>query len=127
MKKILNYLPYIVALVPQFIFENYTLVLVSTILIGFIAQFFIHREKVFLKIFILETIVFSIIFFLLKDRVFYLNEVSNNLGFSEILIIICFPLLNAVNVSILFFFGYKISNLLSSQMIQMKSKDFNPS
>ncbi|AXT56529.1 MULTISPECIES: hypothetical protein [Aquimarina] len=121
MKKTLNYLPYVVALIPQFVFNNYNLILISTILIGFIAQFVIDRNKVFFKVFILEILAFSIVFFLLKERVYYLNEALNNLGFSEILIVILLPVFNAINISILFFFGYKLSNLI---FLKMRSKEF---
>ncbi|MEP0264428.1 hypothetical protein [Dokdonia sp.] len=115
MKKILNYLPYIVVLIIQFLIDNYTIILISIILIGFIASFKIERKKVFLKSFVIAFIVFATIFLMYQSRVDYIKDLLVNLGLSSAFIYVFFPLLNALNTAILFFFGYKIGTLFTKK------------
>ncbi len=122
MKKILNYLPYIVVLITQFLIDNYTIILISTILIGFIAAFRIEHKKVFLKSFVTAFIVFTTVFLIYQSRVDYVRDILVNLGLSSVFIYVFFPLLNALNTAILFFFGYKIGTLF----IKKKSMSEEP-
>jgi hypothetical protein len=111
MKNLLNYLPYIVVLIAPFLINNYTIILISTILIGFIAAFKIERKKVFLKCFIIGIVVFTIVFLIYQSRVDYVKGLLVNLGLSSVFIFVLFPLFNALNTAILFFFGYKMGVL----------------
>jgi len=122
MKKVINYIPYIIAaLLPQFIFKDYLWILISTILIGFITQLFMKNKKFFLKLFLIELVLFSIVFFIHKNRIVYLNDVAHNLELPEIVLMFLFPIFNALNISILFFLGYKLSSLLFGGIIKLKS------
>lgn len=112
MKNPINYLPYLLALLPQFIFQNYTLVIIGTILTGLIAAYFVAATRVFGKMFIIELFAFTIVFFMLKDRVAYLNGVLNSFALPAIALSIIFPVFNALNIAILFFTGYKLGRLL---------------
>ncbi|WP_428231974.1 hypothetical protein [Flavobacterium sp.] len=112
MKNILNYLPYIVVLIAQFLINNYTIILIFTILAGFIAAFKIEHKNVFWKCFIMGIIVFTTVFLIYESRVDYLKGLFVNMGLSSGFIYVFFPLFNALNTAILFFFGYKIGALM---------------
>lgn len=112
MKKLTSNGPYIIALIPQFIFTNYIWVLISTVLIGFIASYVVSPVKVFGKMFILEFILFFVLFFMLKERVFYLKDVLLYFQVPSMFLSIVLPIFNALNISILFFAGYKSGRLL---------------
>lgn len=115
MKNILNYIPYLLVVALQFIVENYTLLLLSIILIGFLASFKIERNKVFLKSFLIAFIVFITVFLIYQSRVDYIKELLVNLGLPSLFVFVFFPLVNALNTAILFFFGYKIGTLLTKK------------
>ncbi len=114
MKIIKNILPFIIALLPQIVFENYTYIVVSTIAIGFIGGLFVKYKKVFLKIVILQFVFFSLLFYLTNDNIFYLNNVVQNLGLPLLLTPVIFILFNTLNISILFSFGYWLQKLVFS-------------
>lgn len=122
MKNIINYLPYIVVLIAQFLINNYTAIILFTILIGFIAAFKIERKKVFLKCFIIGLILFTIVFLIYKARVEYINGLFINLGLSGAFIYVFFPLFNALNTAILFFLGYKIGTLVDDRRLLKRNK-----
>lgn len=123
MKNILNYLPYIVVLIAQFLINNYTIILISTILIGFIAAYRIERKRVFFKCFIIGLAVFIVVFLVYESRVEYLKGILVNLGLSRIFIYVLFPLFNALNTAILFFFGYKIGVLFYDRKKHIEFKN----
>lgn len=111
MKKILNYLPFIVVLIPQFLINNYIIILLFTILIGFLSFFTIERKRVFLKCFLFGIAVFTTVFLIYESRVDYVNGLLINLGLSRLFIYVVFPVFSALNTTILFFFGYKTAQL----------------
>lgn len=115
MKNILNYLPYIVVLIAQFLINNYSIILITTILIGFIAAFTIERKRVFLKSFLIAIVVFTTVFLIYQSRIEYLKGILENLGLSSVLIYVLFPLFNALNTAILFLIGYKIGVLFNER------------
>ncbi|GAA0731504.1 hypothetical protein GCM10009430_43810 [Aquimarina litoralis] len=117
MKKILNYWPYLIALIPQFIFNNYLLIVITTFLVGLTSRFYIKNKWVLVKMFLLELLTFTIIFLIVGDRIFYLDEILLNLNLSESLLVIIFPIFNALNISILFFTGYMLGTLLFGKKI----------
>jgi hypothetical protein len=121
MKKILNYLPYIVVLLAQFFINNYTIIVLFTILTGFIAAFKIEHKRVFLKCFIIGVIVFTIVFLIYESRVEYVKDLLVNLGLSSLFIYVFFPVFNALNTAILFFFGYKIGTLVLERKLARAS------
>ena len=110
MKKILQYSPYLAALIPQFLISNYTIILISTILIGFFAAFKTENKKVFLKSFISALIILLPVFFIYQFRVNYVKNIFINFGLNDIFIY-GIPIINALNTSILFFFGYTINSI----------------
>lgn len=112
MKIIKSFLPLILALIPQFIFENYTLVVLFTVAVGFAGGWLLEDKKIFLKMALFQLIFFSILFFVSRGNVFYLNEVMQNLKLPLFLIPIVFILFNTLNVAILFLFGYRIQKLV---------------
>jgi len=103
MKKIINQWPYFLALLPQFFVEDYMWLIITVILIGCISRFFLKEKYICIKLFVLELIVFSILFFILNDRIFYLEGILENLEVPNILLPILFILFNALNITILFF------------------------
>ena len=108
----IKYLPYLLAVIPQILFKEYTWIVFSTIAIGFLSSLLIGRQQaVFLKIFIAELIVFGLLFFVSRDHVLYFDDVFKNLGISTALIPIVFIVFNVLNISLLFYFGYKVHNL----------------
>ncbi len=115
MKKILNYLPYILVVLIQFLVNNYTVILVSIIAIGAIASFRIERQKVFLKSFVIALIVFVTVFLVYQSRVDYVKGLLVNLGLPGSFVLVLFPVLNALNTAILFFFGYKMGTLFTKK------------
>lgn len=115
MKKIFNYLPYVLIVLIQFLVNNYTAILVSIILLGVIASFRIKRKGVFLKSFLIALIVFTTVFLVYQSRVEYIKGLLVNLGLSGGFIYVFFPILNALNTAILFFFGYKIGTLFTKK------------
>lgn len=116
MKKILQYWPYALALLPQFIFTDYRLVMAATVLIGMAAALLAPQRRVFGKMFGTELIVFSVVFFLFRDRVFYLHDVVRSLELPDILVTLVPPVFNALNVAILFYTGYKLVGLFPRRM-----------
>lgn len=112
MKRIKNTLPFILALVPQLLFEKYIYVLIITIIIGFIGAWIQEDKKIFSKMLIIQLIFFSIIFYFTKDNISYLNNVAENLKLPAFLITIIFILFNTLNISILFLFGYRLQKLV---------------
>ncbi|MFH7014646.1 hypothetical protein [Flavobacterium sp. FlaQc-47] len=118
MKNIFNYAPYVFVLIIQFLINNYTIILISTILIGFVAAFKIERKKVFLKSFIIGIVVFTTVFFIYESRIEYVKTLIVNLGLPNVLIYVFFPLFNALNTSILFFFGYKIGVFIRDEKLE---------
>lgn len=117
MKKLINHWPYVMAILPQLIFTDYIWVIISTILIGSIAYYFIPAQKVFGKIFIIELVLFFILFFIVQDRVFYMKDVLKHFGLPTFILLVIFPFFNALNVGILFFTGYQISRLLLDKLM----------
>ncbi|WP_299315150.1 hypothetical protein [uncultured Aquimarina sp.] len=120
MKKVINYWPYLLALLPQFIFTNYTLIVVTVILIGFISGYAAKNKLVVVKMIILELIVFSIVLFVYKDRIFYLDEIFKNLEIPIIMLSIVVPVFNALNITVLFFMGYTLSSLLPGKTLKLE-------
>lgn len=118
MKNILNYLPYIVVLLAQFLINNYTAILILTIVTGFIAGFKIENKRVFLKCFLIGLVVSTTVFLIYESRVEYVKELLVNIGLSSIFIYVLFPLFNALNTAILFFFGYKIGTLILERKLK---------
>lgn len=116
MKKLINYWPFVLAVLPQLVFTNYIWVLISTILIGFIAYYFIPAQKVFGKMFIIELVLFFILFLIVQDRVFYIKDVLKHFGLPTFTLLIILPFFNALNVGILFFTGYQIGRLLLGKL-----------
>lgn len=121
MKKIINLWPYFVALLPQFFVENYLWLTITLILIGCISKFFLKEKGVFLKMFLLELIVFTIVFFVFGDRVSYLHGILENSGLPSFLLSLLFILFNALNVAILFFTGYTLSSLFIKKTKEITS------
>ncbi|MCC9018881.1 MULTISPECIES: hypothetical protein [Flavobacterium] len=122
MKNILNYLPFIVVLLAQFLINNYTVILLFTILTGFIAAFKIERKRVFLKCFIIGLVVATTVFLIYESRVAYVKDLLVNLGLSSLFIYVFFPLFNALNTAILFFFGYKTGTLVLERRLARTSQ-----
>ncbi len=112
MNKTLNYLPILIALFPQFLFEDYELIMITTILIGIIAYFSLGNQNVFFRIFLSQLFVFSIAFLIYENRIFYLYEVFRNFELPELLLVMLFILFNTLNISLLFIFGYKIGSVI---------------
>ena len=79
-------------------------------------------QIVFIKMMMIELIVFSTTLFIFKDRIFYLNGILENLEIPEILLSICIPIFNSLNVAILFFTGYKLGNLLPIKTIKLEEE-----
>ncbi|WP_264523083.1 hypothetical protein [Flavobacterium sp. N502536] len=122
MKNILNYLPYIVVILAQFLINNYIIIIIFTILTGFVAAFKIEHKKVFLKSFIIGLVVFTIVFLIYESRVEYVKGLLVNLGLSSLFIYVFFPLFNALNTAILFLFGYKIGTLVLERKLARASQ-----
>lgn len=122
MKNILNYLPYIVVLLAQFLINNYTIILLFTIVTGFIAAFRIEQKRVFLKCFIIGFVVATTVFLIYESRVEYVKDLLVNLGLSSLFIYVFFPLFNALNTAILFFFGYKTGTLILERRLARASQ-----
>ncbi|OHT45874.1 hypothetical protein [Flavobacterium tructae] len=118
MKNILNYLPYVVVLLAQFLINNYTVILILTIVTGFIAAFKIENKRVFLKCFLIGLVVATTVFLIYESRVEYVKELFVNIGLSSLFIYVLFPLFNALNTAILFFFGYKIGTLVLERKLK---------
>ncbi|MDL2141599.1 MULTISPECIES: hypothetical protein [Flavobacterium] len=118
MKNILNYLPYVVVLLAQFLINNYTVILILTIVTGFIAAFKIENKRVFLKCFLIGLVVATTVFLIYESRVEYVKELLVNIGLSSLFIYVLFPLFNALNTAILFFFGYKIGTLVLERKLK---------
>jgi hypothetical protein len=78
---------------------------------------------VFFKMFVLELITISVVYFVYENRVLYLSGVFENLNISETFVPISFLIFNALNISILFFFGYKISSLLLNKKNKITSQE----
>ncbi len=112
MKRIAGQLLFFAAIIPQYVFPKYEWVVVSTCVIGFLTQLLIPNGKVFFKILIWELFSYSIMFMLFKNRIFYLDLVVENLGLNKILVPVTFIIFNTLNISLIFYFGYIISNLL---------------
>lgn len=112
MKIIKKIIPYLLATLPQILIENYTLIVVFTIITGFFGGYILESKKVFFKILLIQFFVFSILFFISRDHIFYLDVVLENLGMTKILAPILFITFNVLNISILFFFGFKLQNLI---------------
>ncbi|MEM0578409.1 hypothetical protein [Flavobacterium polysaccharolyticum] len=122
MKNILNYLPFVVVLLAQFLINDYNIIVLFTILTGFVAAFIIERKRVFLKCFFIGIVLFTMVFLIYESRVDYLKALLVNIGFSSVLIYVFFPLFNALNTAILFFFGYKIGVLISERKLSGASQ-----
>lgn len=118
MKNILNYLPYVVVLLAQFLINNYTVILILTIVTGFIAAFKIENKRVFLKCFLIGLVVATTVFLIYESRVEYVKELLANIGLPSLFIYVLFPLFNALNTAILFFFGYKIGTLVLERKLK---------
>lgn len=114
MKNLFNYLPYIIIVGLQFVMPNYTLLMLSTILVGIVASFYIKSKNIFLKSFILTFVVFVITFFIYKSRVLYMGSILNSFGLPAYSLYLIFPIFNALNVSILFLMGHKLGTMFSS-------------
>ncbi|WP_209405586.1 hypothetical protein [Pseudozobellia sp. WGM2] len=112
MRNIKYTLPFITALFPQVLFENYTFILVCTIVIGFIGGWFLTDRNVFLKMIISQLIFFGILFYTANKNISYLDHVVENLGLSTFLIDVTFILFNTLNISLLFLFGFKFQKLI---------------
>ncbi|MEL6941236.1 MAG: hypothetical protein AAFO82_01085 [Bacteroidota bacterium] len=112
MKLLKNNIPFLLALLPQILFSNYMLVLITTIGIGFLGAWLIEGNRVFLKMLVLQLVFFSILFLLKKDNILYLDQVIQNLELPSVIVPILFILFNTLNIAILFFFGYKFQRLL---------------
>lgn len=112
MNPIKNWLPFLIALVPQILFENYNYVLVLTIVIGFLAGWFVTDRKIFTKMFLIQLVFFSALFYSTTKNIAYLNQVIENLGMPSFLIDIIFILFNTLNIAILFLFGYRLQKLI---------------
>ncbi|OXB23739.1 hypothetical protein B0A80_09765 [Flavobacterium tructae] len=122
MKNILNYLPYIVVLLAQFLINNYTVILILTIVTGFIAAFKIENKRVFLKCFLIGLVVATTVFLIYESRVEYVKDLLVNLGLSSLFIYVVFPLFSALNTAILFFFGFKIGTLILERKLTRASQ-----
>lgn len=114
MKYLFNYLPYIIIVGLQFVIPNYTLLMISTILVGVVASFYIKNKSIFLKSFILTFVVFAVIFFIYKSRVLYMESILNSFGLPVYSLYLIFPVFNALNVSILFLVGHKLGTIFHS-------------
>lgn len=114
MKHLFNYLPYIIIIGLQFVIPNYTVLVLSTILVGLVASFYMPNKSVFLKSFLLTFIVFAIVFFIYKSRVLYMGAVLNSFGLPDYSLYLIFPVFNALNVAILFLVGHKLGTMFSS-------------
>jgi len=103
-------------ILPQFIFKNYTLIALCTFLAGVIMNFSKEKSVPVYIIFLVELIIICIIYSLFKHRVIYLHTIMENFGLHPILTIVVFCLFNAVNISVLYMFGYKLGQLFSSKL-----------
>lgn len=118
MKNIINYLPYCIAIVLQFIIPSYFLIVLLTVLIGIISAFFIKRRRVFIRSFSLTFLIFMLVFILYQSRIVYMGDVIASIGLPSITLYILFPLFTALNVSILFYTGYVLGTLFSKKTSQ---------
>lgn len=114
MKNIIKYIPYIVVVLPQLFITNYILIIITTVLIGAIFSFYIQQEKTFLKVFVTSLISFLLLYFIFQDRVQYVVDMLGNLSLPKILALVIFPVFSALNTSILFNLGNKITGFLLS-------------
>jgi hypothetical protein len=122
MKNILNYLPYIVVLLAQFFINNYNIIVILTILTGFVAAFKIENKRVFLKSFLVGLVAFTIVFFIYESRVEYVKDLLVNIGLPGLFIYVLFPLFSALNTAILFFIGYKTGRLVLERKLARASQ-----
>jgi hypothetical protein len=104
--------PLLLALPFQFLFQDYSWIVISTILAGFVAQLLTEDKRLFLKVFIIELVIFALIFMYFSNRISYLDHVFQNLRLPEFLIGGFFVAFNALNIATLFFMGYKVSSLI---------------
>ena len=116
MRRLTNVMPYLVALIPQIVFHNYTFVLLSTILIGFISGWTLTIKGVFMKMAIVQLAFYSLLFLTNKSNIEYLNDVLGNFGLSSYLLPFLFIIFNTLNISFLFLLGRKIQKLLYSNL-----------
>ncbi|MFW0739596.1 hypothetical protein [Flavobacterium sp. T12S277] len=122
MKNILNYLPYIVVLLAQFFINNYNIIVILTILTGFVAAFKIENKRVFLKSFLVGLVAFTIVFLIYESRVEYVKDLLVNIGLPGLFIYVLFPLFSALNTAILFFIGYKTGRLVLERKLARASQ-----
>ena len=113
-----NYIFYILALIPQLIFTNYILVMVSTILIGFIGYSFIQQKHIFFKMFLFELLFFVIVLYFCHKNITYFYNVLKGFQISEIVVTMILILFNAINVAVLFYLG----NFIRGIFVQYKLK-----
>lgn len=106
----------IVAILPQFIFKNYPLIIFCTFIAGIIMSFSKEKSIPTYAIFLVELIIFSIVYLLYQHRIFYVDNIMENFGLHPYLSMVIFCLFNAVNISILYLFGYKLGKLFSSKL-----------
>ncbi len=107
---------FLLALLPQLLFKEYFLTLISTIIIGAIAGWFINEKRVFLKMLLVQFIFFSILFIVKRSSIFYLDQVMDNLELPYFLMPLFFIVFNSLNIAILFYFGYKLCKLIFRRM-----------
>lgn len=119
MKKIIKFTPYLIALLPQFFIGNYIWYMITIVLIGFIARYVIKPKKVFLTMFLVELVAFSVLFLVLKDRVFYVKEIVEGAGIPVLSSTMIFILFNALNIAVLFFTGYTLSQVFSTKKVAL--------
>ncbi len=113
--RIKNYLPYLLALLPQVIFSQYLLVVLTTVLIGFLAAWFIEGRRVFLRMLGIQFVFFLVLFLVFQANISYLGQIMSNLKMPAIIVPILFVLFNTLNLAILFFFGYKVARMITGQ------------
>lgn len=112
MNIIKNTLPYFLGILPQFCFQNYTVIVFITILIGFLGGYLIKSSKVFIKIAVFQFFAFIIFYIICKENIAYLNDVFENLNLPVLLLPVLFTVFNVLNISILFFFGFRLQKLI---------------
>ena len=122
MKAVISHFIIVLALIPQFFFDNYLMIVWSITFLGILFRYYFKRRNVFSKIFILETVTYSIFLFFTWDRLFYLPEIMLKFGISEYILIVILVVFNALNISVLFYTGYCVCDLLIKLKLINSSK-----
>ena len=113
MKKNLSYFLFIISLVPQFLFENYLFMVAAVFVLGFVSGYLSEKQNVFLKVFFLEIIVYTLILIFCGQRIFYIHEIISKFQISDSILYTFLIIFNGLNIAIIFYLGSKVSTLMT--------------